>query len=226
MADKRDEQNGEERPRIQVVDNRLLTDDERAGKATERPKLEIVGGTSSGGAQSDDHHLQEMAADALEEDLLSAEEAGVDLENMSEEEQEEMRLALEEEQFEAIQQQIGRPLTEKEKDQVRQQMEQQAQAAISLDVAPVLLELMMKLPQFAAVHLGLMPNPYTQLVARNDQQAKMAIESFNALFETVRQQLDPNSIKEIERVLADLKANYQRITGQQIGQPSGPRIIH
>jgi hypothetical protein len=145
---------------------------------------------------------------------------------MSEEEQEQMRLALEEEQFEAIQQQIGRPLTEKEKDQVRDQMEQQAQAAISLDVAPVLLELMMKLPQFAAVHLGLMPNPYTQLVARNDQQSKMAIEGFNALFETVRAQLDPNSIKEIERVLNDLKANYSRITGQKIGQASGPRIIH
>ncbi len=42
----------------------------------------------------------------------------------------------------------------------------------------------------------------------------------------VRAQLDPNSIKEIERVLNDLKANYSRITGQKIGQPSGPRIIH
>jgi hypothetical protein len=54
----------------------------------------------------------------------------------------------------------------------------------------------------------------------------MAIEGFNALFETVRAQRDPNSIKEIERVLNDLKANYSRITGQKIGQPSGPRIIH
>jgi hypothetical protein len=221
MADERDEQN-EDRPRIQVVDNRMLTDDERAGRSDDRPKLEIVGGSSH-----DEHHLQEMSSDALEEDILSADEGvGMDLENMSEEEQEQMRLALEEEQFEAIQQQIGRPLTEKEKDQVREQMEQQAQAAISLDVAPVLLELMMKLPQFAAVHLGLMPNPYTQLVARNDQQSKMAIEGFNALFETVRAQLDPNSIKEIERVLNDLKANYSRITGQKIGQASGPRIIH
>jgi hypothetical protein len=220
MADERDDINGEDRPKIQVVDNRMLSDEERAGKGSERPRLEIVGG--SGGDQ-----VEEIAADALEEDIFTADgEEGIDIENMTEEEQEQMRVAMEEEQFEAIQQQIGRPLTEKEKDQVRAQMEQQAQAAISLDVAPVLLELMMKLPQFAAVHLGLMPNPYTQLVARNDQQSKMAIEGFNALFETVRQQLDPNSVQEVERVLNDLKANYKRITGQQIGQPSGPRIIH
>jgi hypothetical protein len=42
MADEREE----EKPRIQVVDRRMLSEDERAGKSSgeEAPKLEIVGG--------------------------------------------------------------------------------------------------------------------------------------------------------------------------------------
>lgn len=145
--------------------------------------------------------------------------------DMSPEEQEALRVQMEEEQFAAIQQQIGRELTEQEKDQVRAQMEEQAQAAISLEVAPVLLDLMVKLPNYAAVHLGLTPNPYTQLIARNDANAKLSIDALGSMFDIVKPLLDNPSRREFERVIADLRSNYTRITGQPIGPAGGPSLI-
>lgn len=144
---------------------------------------------------------------------------------MSPEEQEAMRLQMEEEQFTAIQGQIGRELTDQEKDQVRAQMEEQAQAAISLEVAPVLLDLMVKLPNYAAVHLGLTPNPYTQLIARNDANAKLSIDALGSMFDIIKPMLDNPSRREFERVIADLRSNYTRITGQPIGPTGGPSLI-
>ncbi len=144
---------------------------------------------------------------------------------MSPEEQEALRLQMEEEQFATIQQQIGRELTDQEKDQVRAQMEEQAQAAISLEVAPVLLDLMVKLPNYAAVHLGLTPNPYTQLIARNDANAKLSIDALGSMFDIIKPMLDNPSRREFERVINDLRANYTRITGQPIGPTSGPSLI-
>lgn len=144
---------------------------------------------------------------------------------MSPEEQEALRVQMEEEQFSAIKQQIGRDLTDQEKDQVRAQMEEQAQAAISLEVAPVLLDLMVKLPNYAAVHLGLTPNPYTQLIARNDANAKLSIDALGSMFDIVKPMLDNPSRREFERVIADLRANYTRITGQPIGPSGGPSLI-
>jgi hypothetical protein len=80
-----------------------------------------------------------------------------------------------------------------------------------------------------------MPNPYTRLVARNDAQARMAIDTFSALLEVLRPQLNAEMKKEFERVLNDLRVNFVSITGTQlppaggaggIGGFGGPRIIH
>ncbi len=144
---------------------------------------------------------------------------------MSPEEQETLRVQMEEEQFAAIQGQIGRELTDQEKDQVRAQMEEQAQAAISLEVAPVLLDLMVKLPNYAAVHLGLTPNPYTQLIARNDANAKLSIDALGSMFDIIKPMLDNPSRREFERVINDLRVNYTRITGQPIGPTGAPSLI-
>jgi hypothetical protein len=55
MADERDEREDEDKPRIHIVDRRMLSDDERSGKsdastsaapAGDPPRLEIIGGGS------------------------------------------------------------------------------------------------------------------------------------------------------------------------------------
>lgn len=162
----------------------------------------------------------------IQQQIVAAQAGGVPGQpDLSPEEQEEMRRQMEEEQFAAIQGQLGRELTEQEKDQVRAQMEEQAQAAISLEVAPVLLDLMVKLPNYAAVHLGLTPNPYTQLIARNDANAKLSIDALGSMFDIIKPMLDNPSRREFERVIADLRANYTRITGQPIGPVGGPSLI-
>jgi hypothetical protein len=79
-----------------------------------------------------------------------------------------------------------------------------------------------------------MPNPYTRLVARNDAQARLAIDTFSALLEVLRPQLNNEMKKEFERVLNDLRVNFVSITGTQLpptggaggGGFGGPRIIH
>ena len=224
MADKRDEE--QESP-IRIVDNRMLSDDERAGKVAnasedeaERPKLEIIGG---GAPKKEAETI--LAADEYDE------EDGEEIE-LSDEEAAQMREEIENEQFAALEQQMGRPLTSKEKDAVRQEMTRQAESAQRLEVQPLIMQLMAEMSARAAVHMGLMPNPYTRLVARNDTQARLAIDTFGSLYEVLEPHLEGEMKREFERVLNDLRVNFVSITGQQAGTPGGgggfggPRIIH
>lgn len=231
MADKRDEREEQSESKIHIVDRRMLNEDERAGKGastsdsetndSERPKLEIIGG---GAPQS-----KSEAPPASE--VESDDEAELEL---SEEEQEQMIAEMENQQFAEIEKQMGRPLTSKEKDSVRQEMQRQAESAQRLEVEPLIMQLMAEMSARAAVHLGLMPNPYTRLVARNDTQARLAIDTFGTLLEVLRPQLDAEMRKEFERVLNDLRVNFASITGKQVATPGGfggfggggPRIIH
>ncbi len=224
MADKQD--GNQDEPKIKIVDRRLLSDDERAGnvevaeETVERPKLEIIGG----GAKHDE---------VVEEEVIEDEDFELsDEDDLSPEEQEQMRTEVEEQQFAALEQQMGRPLTAQEKDQVREEMKRQAETMSRLEVPPVLVQMMAELSARAAVHLGLMPNPYTRLVARNDVQARLAIDSYGAVYEVVKNQLDAGTRGELERVLNDLRVNFSSITGTPAssfttgGGFGGPRIIH
>jgi hypothetical protein len=245
--DKRRDEEQEERPKIQIVDRRMLSEDERAGKATttepagesqssegERPHLEMIGGGTPKEDAPASAPRVTLDAEAVEHvhgpdcDHDHDHDHGDEGEPMTEAEQAEMRAHLEQEQFQAIEQQMGRPLTEQEKDAVRAEMERQAQAVTSLEVAPLLIEMLNTMPRYALVHLGLMPNPYTRLVARNDAQARLAIDSYEAVFNLLKPHLDPNSQKECTRILNDLKVNFVSITGSQItgGGGGGPKIIH
>ncbi|HVF85641.1 MAG TPA: DUF1844 domain-containing protein [Abditibacteriaceae bacterium] len=235
MADERD-RDEEEKPRIQVVDRRMLSDDERAGKSSdEKPKLEIVGGYS---AQQNPNDVPEVPNEDLEDFEDEVSEGELDPQNpgeMGEPDDEEMEPlsaeemaqmqaeieAAENEQFQAIEARMGRPLTEQEKNSVRDEMGRQAQAVTALEVAPLLQQFLMQMSQIAAVHMGLMPNPYTRLIARNDAQARMAIDSFGALLDVMRPQMDAASAREYDRVLNDLRVNYVQITGAQMGGGSG-----
>ncbi len=260
------EEREEQKPRFQIVDRRVLTEEDRKGTSTdipaasdakpliqvpgranpvsdeERPKLEIIGGgnpsagSTSGQSALGSSSLEEQpgqavsapsaagdAADATET-VPSDEEMG-DETPMTEEEVDQMRSQLEAEQFAALEQEIGRPLTDAERDQVRQMMEREAQSMTKLEVAPILLKTVTELPRYAAVHLGLVANPYTGLVARNDAEARLAIEAFEALYDTIKSRMDARTTGELERVLNDLKANYARVAGATIAPKGGPRII-
>lgn len=216
MPNERDER--ENAPKFQIIDNRLLSDEERSGKSsgeseeqqTERPKLEIIGGGAS--APTEEPELDEEEFDEEGE--------------LSEEEMEQMRSEMEAEQFAAIEEQVGRKLTEEEKVQVRAEMERQAQTMSRLEVTPILLQTIAELPRFAAVHLGLIANPYTRLIARNDTEARLAIDAFGALYDVLKTRVDARTGAELARVLNDLRSNYTRVTGINPTAPTdGPRII-
>ncbi len=221
MPEERDEE-----PKIRIVDRRMLNEEERQGRApvpdvpeenAAPPKLEIIGGGPSSAPQES---MDDPSPDDLEGEL-TAEEA------------EQLRLEIEAEQFAEIEQRMGRPLTEQEKNDVRAEMERRAQSAASLEVAPMLLEIVMQMRACAEVHMGFQPNPYTGLIARNDTQARLAIDAFGALLSVVNAQLPPEASRELERILNDLRVNFTSITGSKItgntpgpGGFGGPRIIH
>jgi hypothetical protein len=211
MTDEQNKEN-EDRPKIHVVDRRGISEESNDEKeeASAPPKLEII----SGGAPKGETKKEEPAPETQNGD-----------EEITEEEAQQMQAEMEQQQFDAIEKQMGRPLTEKEKNSVRQEMQRQAETAMRLEVAPLLVQTMSELSGRAAVHLGLMPNPYTRLVARNDKEARIAIDAFAAMYEIIKFGLEGSLNKELARVLNDLKANYANITGKPIADPGGPKLI-
>jgi Domain of unknown function (DUF1844) len=261
MADQRDEREGKEgESKIKVVDRRMLSEEERAGKGPARagvvgesgsgapPKLEIVGGYAAKSAQSTDQPApDDRPASGGDTDSTISEPAtgprqpapmgepeDEDQEPLSAEEQERLVSEVEQEHFAEIERQMGRPLTEQEKDAVRAEMERQAQSMASLEVTPLLQQFLAEMSARAAVHMGLMPNPYTRLVAKNDTQARLAIDAFAAVVEVLRPHMDAASQREYMRVLNDLRVNFVSATGIPAGgmplggmPPGGPsKLIH
>jgi hypothetical protein len=263
MADQRDEREGKEgEPKIRVVDRRMLSEEEREGRAPTQagtgagatggagtsgsgapPRLEIVGGYSGSSAQSTDQPAPDDrpvgggdAGSPVTEPTTGPQQPGSmgepddeDEEPLSAEEQERMISEVEQQHFAEIERQMGRPLTEQEKDAVRAEMERQAQSMASLEVTPLLQQFLAEMSARAAVHMGLMPNPYTRLVAKNDTQARMAIDAFGAVVEVLKPHLDPASLREYNRVLNDLRVNFVSATGLPMGgTPSGgpSKLIH
>ncbi|PQV65365.1 protein of unknown function (DUF1844) [Abditibacterium utsteinense] len=281
MANDREEREREEREasRPKIIDNRMLSEEERTGKLSslstkneenqDLPKLEIIGGRSGLGESSLHENAGQavsapsafgdasdatettpadgyddeapMSEDeqfaALEEQfgrpLTEGERAQVRAMNGAQEEEEaplspeeesQMRSEIEQEQFAALEQQFGRALTEEEKTQVRTLMEQQRQSMMRLEVAPLLLQSVTEIPKFAAVHLGLVANPYTGIIARDDAEARLAIDAFGAMYEVLKTRIDARTGAELARVLNDLRANYTRVTGVSF-TPGGSSII-
>lgn len=218
------ERESETEPKITVVDRRMLTDDDRAGNA------EIPAPSQPAApAQPQETSL------AAEPDTDEAELEECEEEEFSPEELEQMRAEVEAEQFAALEARIGRPLTDDEKVKVRGEMEAQAREQqrqmTTLEVTPMIQQFLAEISARAAIHMGLMPNPYTRLVAKNDAEARLAIDCFAAVYETIEQRLDPAIKKEYARVLNDLRVNFAQQTGLPAGGfggfgSSGSKIIH
>ena len=246
MPNDRDER---DEPRFKIIDSRMLSDEERTGKSPiigakspeedqPAPKLEIIGGGQSSHSNSADSSLIDApgqavsapgagndAADATETVPAGGYELDEDEAPLSEAEALQMRAQIEEEQFAALEQQFGRPLTDAEKEQVRELMDKQAQSMTNLEVAPILLQTISEIPRYAAVHLGLVANPYSGIIARNDAEARLAIDAFSALYETLKTRIDARTGAELARVLNDLRVNYTRITGVSFPPAGGSSIL-
>jgi hypothetical protein len=239
MANDRDE------PRFKIIDNRMLSEEERSGNGPiignsagqeeqPAPKLEIIGGGQQVGSSALHEEPGEAvsapiaygdAADATETIGAEGYDIAQDEAPLSEEDALLMREQIEQEQFAALEQQFGRPLSDDEKNQVRDLMDKQAESMTNLEVAPLLLQTITEIPRFAAVHLGLVANPYTGIIARNDAEARLAIDAFGALYETLKTRVDTRTAGELARVLNDLRVNYTRITGVSFPPAGGSSII-
>ena len=223
----------EEEPKITVVDRRMLSDDERAGRGEATPQTatpQIV--TSSNVPQSEPVETVESAQmESIADD--SQDPDAEEMDAPSEEEMAQMRAEMEAEQFAAIEARVGRPLTETEKESVRAEMEnqarEQAHQMTTLEVAPMMQQFLAEISARAAIHMGLMPNPYTRLVAKNDAEARLAIDTFAAVLEVLKPRLEPTMEKEFTRVLNDLRVNFAQQTGLPaggFGSFGGSKIIH
>ena len=221
----------EDEPKITVVDRRMLSDDERAGRGEATPQIatpQIVTSSNAPQSQAPEESVQmESIGDDVQE--LDAEE----MDAPSEEEMAQMRAEMEAEQFAAIEARVGRPLTETEKESVRAEMEnqarEQAHQMTTLEVAPMMQQFLAEISARAAIHMGLMPNPYTRLVAKNDAEARLAIDTFAAVLEVLKPRLEPAMEKEFSRVLNDLRVNFAQQTGLPaggFGSFGGSKIIH
>ena len=248
------EQEREGKPRFQIIDNRLLSEDERKGTApaasSSTPLIQVPGQSAAPTGEAPQiigsSALRENPGEAVSAPIASGDAADAtetvpsdgmedefgdeDLDaELTEEEAEQLTAQMEAEQFAQLEQEVGRPLTEEERDRVRQMMAQRAESMSRLEVSPMLIQTISELPRYAAVHLGLVANPYTGLIARNDAEARLAIDAFGALYETLKTRIDPRAGAELARVLNDLRSNFTRITGQSFNTPSGiitgPRII-
>ncbi len=235
-----------ETPKLEIIGGRSALGEsslhENAGQAVSAPiasgdEADATETVPASGFDEEIPSLEEQFA-ALEQQfgrpLTDAEKDQVRAMNESEApmptpaEVEAMRSEIEQEQFAALEQQFGRTLTEEEKTQVRAMMEKQQQSLQRLEVAPMLLQTVSEIPKYAAVHLGLVANPYTGIIARDDAEARLAIDAFGAMVDVLKTRLDARTSAELTRVLGDLRANYTRVTGISFAPPSsiiGPRII-
>jgi hypothetical protein len=70
------------------------------------------------------------------------------------------------------------------------------------------LSLLQTLSTISWIHLGLVPNPETQLIAKKLDEARKSIALFEMVYSQVKGEFPPEVNTEILRLLQDLKANY------------------
>jgi hypothetical protein len=65
----------------------------------------------------------------------------------------------------------------------------------------------------ALIHMGLIPNPVTRLVARDLPQARLAIDCLAALIEQLTPSAGPAECDELQQILTDLRFTFVRQSG-------------
>jgi hypothetical protein len=77
-----------------------------------------------------------------------------------------------------------------------------------LDFQNIIFSILQTLVSVTWVHLGLVPHPQSNLVAKKLDEAKRCIELFEVVFRKIDKDIPVQLRLELERVLQDMKANY------------------
>ncbi|MFQ5802301.1 MAG: DUF1844 domain-containing protein [Candidatus Methylomirabilales bacterium] len=103
------------------------------------------------------------------------------------------------------------PPTEKE------EQERKEKEFVLLPIPDLVRIFIAELQTRALVHMGLIPNPATRLVAKDLLQARLAIDCTAALIEQLSPLAAPAEREELQHMLADLRLNFVRQSGGSHG---------
>lgn len=84
---------------------------------------------------------------------------------------------------------------------------------LRLPVADLLRIFIAELQMRALIHTGVIPNPQTDLVAKDLPQAQLAIDGMAALIEQLRSVAAPAEHDQLRQILADLRLTFVRESG-------------
>jgi len=88
---------------------------------------------------------------------------------------------------------------------------------LALDTKALVLWFSGVLATRAWMDLGLLADPVHGGVSKNIEDARVAIDGVGSLLEVLRGKVDPGEVRELERVLADLRLNFVRQAGEETG---------
>ena len=97
--------------------------------------------------------------------------------------------------------------------------EKEEQEFILLPVPDLVRIFIAELQTRALVHMGLIPNPATRLVATDLSQARLAIDSVAALIEQLSPSAPPAEREELQKVLTNLRLNFVQQGGGKHRSP-------
>lgn len=91
--------------------------------------------------------------------------------------------------------------------------EEEERDLVLLPIRDLVLIFIAELQTRALMHLGLVPNPQTRLVAKDLPQAQLAIDCMAALIEQLSPTAAPAERGQLHQILADLQLTFVRESG-------------
>jgi hypothetical protein len=120
---------------------------------------------------------------------------------------------------EGVQEPTQAPESEPEKtaDSPPTEQERKEEEFVLLPIPDLVRILIAELQTRALVHMGLIPNPATHLVAKDLPQARLAIDCVAALIEQLSPLAAPPEREELQHMLANLRLSFVRQSGGSHG---------
>lgn len=97
--------------------------------------------------------------------------------------------------------------------------EKEEQEFVLLPIPDLVRIFIAELQTRALVHMGVIPNPATRLVATDLPQARLAIDSVAALIEQLSPMAPPAEREELQTLLTNLRLNFVQQSGGKHGFP-------
>ncbi len=86
--------------------------------------------------------------------------------------------------------------------------QQAGQTPEPIDVSSFLAMVVQQMAELAWQKMGLQPDPITNAIARDMEQAKLAIDAAAALAPVLEAKLDDEDKRQIQNLVRDLRVNY------------------